>query len=135
MHFRQRHDRPSHMQSYYLDGKTYLVDLKGRAWISTDSFQIVHMEADIANPIHEIQLLSEHQIVEYGPVSFAKKNTMLWVPTNAEIYLDFRKHHYYRRHSFDHYMVFDVDTSQEDQHPPDTSTSGSTSTTEKGLPN
>ena len=135
VHFRQRHDRPSRMQSYYLDRKTYLVDLKGRAWISTDSSQIVHMEADMAKPIHEIQLVSEHQIVEYGPVPFAKQNTMLWLPTNAEIYLDFRKHHYYRRHSFDHYMVFDVGTSQQDKHLPDTSTSAPTSTTEKGLPN
>ena len=135
MHFRQRHDRPSQMQSYYFDRKTYLVDLKGRAWISPDSFQILHMEADMANPIHELQLLSEHQIVEYGPVPFAKTNTMLWLPTNAEIYLDFRKHHYYRRHSFDRYMLFDVGTSQQDKNPPETSTSGPASTTRKGLPN
>jgi hypothetical protein len=109
--------------------------LKGRAWISADSFQIEHIEADIASPIHEIQLLSEHQIVEYGPIPFAKKNMMLWLPTSAEIYLDFRKHHYYRRHSFEHFMVFDVGTSQEDNRQPDTSKFAPTSTKEKGLPN
>jgi tetratricopeptide (TPR) repeat protein len=114
VHFRQRHDRPNHIQSFEIGGKTYFVDLKGRAWISTDGFQIVHMEADMSHAVHEIQLLSEHQIVEYGPVPFAKKNTVLWLPTNAEIYLDFRKHRYYRRHGFDHYMLFDVGTSQED---------------------
>jgi len=135
VHFRQRHGLPSRMQSYFVDGKTYLVDLKGRAWISADSFQIEHIEADIASPIHEIQLLSEHQIVEYGPIPFAKKNMMLWLPTSAEIYLDFRKHHYYRRHSFEHFMVFDVGTSQEDNRQPDTSKFAPTSTKEKGLPN
>jgi tetratricopeptide (TPR) repeat protein len=135
MHFRQRHDRPSRMQSYYFDRKTYLVDLKGRAWISPDSFQILHMEADMANPIHDLQLLSEHQIVEYAPVPFAKTNTMLWLPTKAEIYLDFRKHRYYRRHSFDQYMLFDVGTSQQDKNPPATSTSGPASTTGTELPN
>ena len=93
------------------------------------------MEADIVNPVHEIQLLNEHQIVEYGPVPFAKKSAMLWLPTNAEIYLDFQKHHYYRRHRFDHYMLFDVGTSQEDKAPPESSISGPARPTEKGLPN
>ena len=95
----------------------------------------MHMEADMVNTVHEIQLRSEHQIVEYGPVPFAKKNTILWLPKNAEIYLDFRKRRYYRRHSFDRYMLFDVGTSQEDKNLPDTATSSPTSTTEKGLPN
>lgn len=123
VHFRQRSDRPNRMQDYNVAGKTYRVDLKGRAWISPDTFQIVHVEADIANPIHEIQLLSEHQVVEYGPVPFAKKNTMLWLPKNVEIYLDLRKHRYYRRYSFDHYMLFDVDVAEKDKVPPDTASS------------
>ena len=135
VHFRQRHDRPNHLQSFEIGGKTYFVDMKGRAWISTESFQIVHMEADMVNAVHEIQLRSEHQIVEYGPVPFAKKNTTLWLPTNAEIYLDFRKRRYYRRHSFHHYMLFDVGASQEDKPLPDTSTSRPTPTTENGQPN
>jgi len=133
VHFRQRHDRPNRMQSYDIGDKTYPVELKGRAWISADSFEIVRIEADMVKPIHEIQLLSEHQIVEYGPVPFAKKSTMLWLPTNAEIYLDFRKHHFYRRHSFDDYMLFDVGASQEDKLPPDTSTSAPTPPPGKGL--
>lgn len=90
VHFRQRPDRPNRMQEYSLAGKTYRIDLKGRAWISSDTSQIVHIEADIVNPMHEIQMLSEHQVVEYGPVPFAKKNTMLWLPKNVEIYFDFR---------------------------------------------
>jgi len=117
VHFRQRHDRPNHMHGYTVGGQFFRVDLKGRAWISADKFQIVRMEADMVNPVHEIQLLSEHQTVEYGPVPFARKNTMLWLPKNAEIYFDFRKHHYYRRHSFDHYSLFSVDTEQKDKVP------------------
>lgn len=135
VHFRQRNDRPNHIQSFEIAGKTYFADLKGRAWISADGFQILHMEADISHAVHQIQLLSEHQIVEYAPVPFAKTNTMLWLPTNAEIYLDFRKHRFYRRHSFDHYMLFDVGTSQQDKNAPETSTSGPASTTGTELPN
>ena len=73
VHFRQRPDRPNRMQDYAVAGQTYRIDLKGRAWISSDTSQIVHIEADIVNPMHEIQMLSEHQVVEYGPVPFARE--------------------------------------------------------------
>ena len=65
----------------------------------------------------EIRLLSEHQVVEYGPIRFDKKNTSLWLPKSAEIYFDFRQHRYYRRHSFDHYMLFAVDADEKRKEP------------------
>jgi tetratricopeptide (TPR) repeat protein len=119
VHFRQRRDRPNRMHSYTLGGQIIPVPLKGRAWISADKFQIVRIEADIVKPVPEIQLLSEHQIVEYGPVPFPKKDTTLWLPKQAEIYFDFRKHRYYRRHSFAHYMLFSVDTDEKRKVPQD----------------
>ena len=64
-----------------------------------------------------IQLLSEHQIVEYGPVPFQNKSMELWLPKTAEIYFDFRRHRYYRRHSFDHYMLFAVNSSEKRNEP------------------
>jgi tetratricopeptide (TPR) repeat protein len=117
VHFRQRQDHPNRMHSYTVGGQVFPVALKGRAWISADQFQIVRMEADMVNPVQPIQLLSEHQVVEYGPVPFAKKNTTLWLPRSAEIYISFRKHHYYRRHSFDRYMLFSVDTDEKRKEP------------------
>ena len=117
VHFRQRHDLPNRLHSYQIGGESFRIDLKGRAWISADQFQIVRIEADMVRPMKEIQLLSEHQTVEYGPVPFATKNTSLWLPKRAEIYFDFRKHHYYRRHSFDHYMLFSVDSVERDKVP------------------
>ena len=95
----------------------YPVKLKGRAWITADKFQIVRIEAEMVSPMPEIQLLSEHQVVEYGPIPFRKKNTSLWLPKSAEIYFDFRRHRYYRRHSFDHYMLFSADTEEKRKEP------------------
>jgi len=112
VHFRQRRDRPNHMHSYKLGTRVFPVDLKGRAWITADNFQIVRIEADIVKPVPEIQLLSEHQTVEYGAVPFPKKNTTLWLPKTAEIYFELRKHRYYRRHSFDRYLLFSVETDE-----------------------
>jgi len=117
VHFLQRDDRPNHMHSYKVGNQFYSVKLKGRAWITSNNFQIVRMEAEMVAPIPEIQLVSEHQVVEYGPIPFPKKNMTLWLPKSAEIYFDFRKHHYYRRHSFDHFMLFSVDSEEKRKEP------------------
>jgi hypothetical protein len=39
------------------------------------------------------------------------------LPKNAEIYFDFRRHHYLRRHSFDHFMLFSVDSEEKRSEP------------------
>ena len=105
------------MHSYKVGNLVYTVDLRGRAWITADKFQIVRIESELVRPMPEIQLLSEHQVVEYGPIRFDKKNTSLWLPKSAEIYFDFRRHRYYRRHSFDHYMLFSTDTVEKRDEP------------------
>jgi tetratricopeptide (TPR) repeat protein len=115
--FQQREDRPNHMHSYKLGNQVHPVPLKGRAWITADKFHIARIEAEMVKPMPEIQLLSEHQIVEYGPIPFPNRNTTLWLPKSADIYFDFRKHHYYRRHSFDHYMLYSVETEEKRKEP------------------
>ena len=117
IYFRQRTDRPNRLHSYVLNGKAYPVGLKGRAWIKTDTFQIVRMESDLVSPAPAIQLTSEHQIVEYGPIMFAKKNEELWLPQSAQLYFEFRKRRYFRRHSFDHFMLFSVDSAEKRNEP------------------
>lgn len=117
VYFKQRDDKPNRMQSYKVGRMVYPVKLKGRAWITADKLQIVHIESEMVRPMPEIKLLSEHQVVEYGPIRFDKKNTSLWLPKSAEIYFDFRRHRYYRRHSFDHYMLFAVDADEKRKEP------------------
>jgi len=117
VYFRQRDDRPNHMHAYKVGNQMYPIGLKGRAWITADTFQIVRIESEIVHPAPDIQLLSEHQIVEYAPVPFPKKQTTMWLPRTAQIYFNLRKHHYYRRHSFDHFMLFSVDTDEKRKEP------------------
>jgi tetratricopeptide (TPR) repeat protein len=112
MHFRQREDRPSGIGRFKAGGNTYPINLKGRAWITADTFQIVRIESELVSPMKQIQFLTEHSIAEYGPVHFQKKNLDLWLPKSADVYLDIRHHRYHRRHSFDHYMLFSTDSEQ-----------------------
>ncbi|MBV8052172.1 MAG: tetratricopeptide repeat protein [Acidobacteriaceae bacterium] len=112
VHFRQREDRPSRIQSFKDGYSVYAVNLKGRAWITADTFQVVRIEAELVSPMRQIRYLTQHSVTEYAPVYFKKKNIDVWLPKSAEVYLDFRGHRYYRRHSFDHYMLFSVDSQQ-----------------------
>ena len=105
------------MHDYRVGGSLFSLRLKGRAWITADKFQIVRMESELVTPLPQIRLAGEHQVVEYGPVLFQKGNVQLWLPESAEIYLDFRRHRYYRKHSFDHYMLFSVDANEKHKVP------------------
>jgi Tfp pilus assembly protein PilF len=122
VHFRQRSDQPSHLQSFDFTNASFAVDMKGRAWISASNYQILRLEADLVSPLRNIQLLTEHQIVEYQPVKFTKANTTVWLPADADIYMDFRRQRFHLRHSFSHYMLFSVGASQKISQPkmPDT---------------
>jgi tetratricopeptide (TPR) repeat protein len=122
IHFRQRPNQPSHLQSFDFANASFAVDMKGRAWISASNYQIMRLEADLVSPLKNIQLLTEHQVVEYRAVKFTKADTTVWLPAEANIYMDFRRQRFHLRHSFSHYMLFSVGTSQKISQPkmPDT---------------
>ncbi len=117
VHFKEREDRPMTFQRLVVGGQSFPLLLKGRAWIAADKFQIVRIESELASPIPEIQFSSEQQIVEYGPVPFPKKNLELWLPKDVEIYIDYRKRHFHSKHSYDHYMLYSVDSEEKRKEP------------------
>ena len=135
VHFRQRDDRPNRIHAYKIGENVYSVNLKGRAWISADKFQIVRVESEMVSPMPKIRLLSEHQIVEYGPVHFQKRDLDLWLPKSADLYFDFRRHRYFRRHSFDHFMLFGVDAEEKRSAPKEEPPSAGSTASSKATPN
>jgi len=112
VHFRQRDDRMSEMRAYRVNGMSFSVHLKGRAWIDAESSQILAVEADMVRPVPEIRLMRDHQLIEFGPVEFAKDKTTLWLPKSADWYCNLAEKRYHRRHSFSHFLLFSVDDKQ-----------------------
>jgi hypothetical protein len=114
VHFKQRPDKPNVIKRYRIgvDGPSYPVALKGRAWISSDTYQIVRLETDLVAPIKEIRLAADRADIEYGPVKFAKGNVSMWLPRSADVYYDWKGKRIHRRHSFSNYMLFAVDDRQ-----------------------
>ncbi len=112
VHFRQRADRLPRIRGYNVDGVLYPIGLTGRAWIAADSFQIVHMEADLISPVPKIKLRYEHQAIDYGPVDFKTGHIQLWLPKRASLYFDFQHHRFHRVHTYSDYKLFSVSTSE-----------------------
>jgi tetratricopeptide (TPR) repeat protein len=114
VHFRQRPDKPNVIKRYRIgvDGPSYPVALKGRAWISADTYQIVRLETDLVAPVPQIKLLADRADIQYGPVKFAKSNVNMWLPQSADVYYDWKGQRIHRRHSFSDYLLFAVDDKQ-----------------------
>ena len=105
------------MLVYHVGQRFVAVGLKGRAWIDVDTSQIVAMESDIMKQIPEIKLFRDHQLVEYGPVSFRNNSLQLWLPKSADWYCSISGRRFYRRHTFSQFLLFSVDDKQKINEP------------------
>ena len=106
--FEQRTDRANHTLSFNVDRTDYSVNLKGRAWILADSFQVARLETDLEQSVPKIRLRRFHQSIEYRPVESSSSNSQLWLPSGAELYMDFQGHRFYRELAFTDFRLFSV---------------------------
>jgi hypothetical protein len=114
VHFRQRKDKANTIRSYRVgvQGQGYPVALKGRAWIAADNYQIVRLETNMVAPMPEIRLAAERVNIEYAPVKFQRGALEMWLPSNVEVYYDWRGRRVHREHKFRNYLLFSVDDQQ-----------------------
>ncbi len=117
LHFEQRTDRENDFRAYRVNSQLYPANIKGRAWVTANSFEVLRLESDLVEPIPQIHLQKEHLIIEYGPVSFPKRDVRLWLPDNVTLFIEYHGHRYERRHRFSDFQLFWVDTVQQTKAP------------------
>jgi len=93
------------------NGMVYNVPFKGRIWISQFNFDVLRVETDLIAPIAKLQLTRDHLRVDYGPVKFDRGNQTLWLPWDAEMFMELRGKRYHHRHYLSDYQLFAVDTN------------------------
>jgi len=111
VHFEERADPTKPFQAIRIGGSIYLPRLKGRAWIGTDSYDVVRLETDLASPIPQIDLQLEHQVISYAPVEFQEHHIRLWLPQSTSLYIAYHGHRYERVHNFSQFLLFSVDAA------------------------
>jgi len=93
------------------NGMVYNVPFKGRLWISQSTYDVLRVETDLLAPMSKLQLTRDHLRVDYGPVKFDRGNQTLWLPWDAEMFMELRGKRYHHRHYLSDYRLFEVDTT------------------------
>jgi hypothetical protein len=117
VHFAEKAGNPADFQVIHVAGRRFGVRLKGRAWIAGDNNEIEHMDVDLLEPIPKIQLLTEHLSIDYGSVRFTNGTSRLWLPLQADFYMDLGGHHFFNHHELRNFLLFSVGVQQEVQQP------------------
>ncbi|HTQ95601.1 MAG TPA: tetratricopeptide repeat protein [Candidatus Acidoferrum sp.] len=118
IHFAQKPNVASRIRTWNYHNTNYPIPLKGRLWVSANTYSLVHLETALVKPNFELKLEREQMIVDYGPVDFLDGKRTLWLPWYAEIYFDMQGRRYHHRHTLTNYVLFDVDTQDRVKVPP-----------------
>lgn len=111
MYFRQKPNQRSYLRMWQTQTKTVEVPLKGRVWVATTTYQVLHVETDLREPMKELELTRDHLAIDYGPVPFQNGKIELWLPWYADMYLELHHRRYHHRHTLSNYALFAVDTN------------------------
>jgi tetratricopeptide (TPR) repeat protein len=110
LRFEQKQGVPSRIRMWMNSRGTYSIPLKGRVWIAASSYDVLHIETDLREPVKDIDLTRDHLLIDYGPVNFEHSGTTLWLPWDAEMFMELRGKRYHHTHTLRNYMLFSVDT-------------------------
>jgi tetratricopeptide (TPR) repeat protein len=119
IHFQQRSDRPSVLSVFITPSRQYPLDLKGRAWVSENGGQVLHLETDLVKEIDPIDLKRQHYVIDYDLVSFTSHNMNLWLPVSVDSYLQYQGHFLHHYHHFKDFKLFWVGSTQKISRPKD----------------
>jgi len=110
--FEEKAELDESFQAIQIGGSVYLPRFKGRAWMGTDTFEVLRIETDLVSALPQIDLRREHFIIEYAPVEFQNHAIRLWLPDHTFLYMEYHGHRYQRVHNFSQFQLFSVDATQ-----------------------
>ncbi len=115
--FQQRKDKPRRTLQFRTEAGSYAAMLKGRAWISMESGQVLHLETNLMQDIPPMDLRRSAISVDYAPVEIQSRKLELWLPERIEAYWEIGGRRIILYHTFSNFRVFSVDTEQNIEKP------------------
>jgi VWFA-related protein len=112
IHFVQRKDKPSLMSALSTSQGAVPMNLKGRAWIATDSYQVLHLETNLVEPLLLQGIYSYAMSINDAPVYFRSQNVQLWLPLFAESFTGREEIRSVVKHTFGDFLLFSVQSNQ-----------------------
>ncbi len=111
LHFEQKPEMKSFLRLWQTKTKTVEIPLKGRVWVAASSYNVLHVESDLREPMKDLELMRDHLAIDYGPVNFQNGKTELWLPWYADMYLELHGRRYHHNHTLTNFSLFAVDTN------------------------
>ncbi len=112
IHFEQKPHAPNVLAWYESASESYPLPLKGRAWVSEGSSQVLHIDTDLVSPVKRIDLQRDHSSIDYKPVRFQQHDVRLWLPAVVNSYVQYEGHFYHYYHRYTDFKLFWVGTTQ-----------------------
>jgi cytochrome c-type biogenesis protein CcmH/NrfG len=112
VHFVERPDPNKSFTAIRSGSSVNLTTFKGRAWITTDGYNVLRIETDLIAPIAQINLQREHRVIVYAPVEFPSHHVRLWLPESSSLYIAYRGHRYERVHNLSEFQLFSVESTE-----------------------
>lgn len=112
VHFEQRSDKPARTFFISTPPSSYPARLRGRAWISVERNQVIHLETSFQQSLPSINLVSGTISVDYAPVQIQSKELELWLPLRIQAFWEHTDGRTIFLHRFSNFKVFSVDTEQ-----------------------
>lgn|SRR5208337_310188 len=112
IHFEQRKDKPVRTLQFRSERGVYPVMLRGRAWISMENEQVLHLETNMVDAIPAYKLRRNAIAVDYGPVQIYSQKMELWLPKSIEAYWEYDNYRVILVHTFTNFRVFSVETEE-----------------------
>lgn len=111
MRFEQKKNVRSRVFTWRNNRGSFAIPLRGRVWVSANTYDLLHLETDLREPVLPLELTRDHLTIDYGPVHFEHGNTALWLPWHADAYMELQGKRYHHAHTLTNYVLFSVDTS------------------------
>jgi tetratricopeptide (TPR) repeat protein len=111
LHFEQNQGMKSYLRLWETKTKTVEVPLKGRVWVAAGSYNVLHVESDLREPMKDLELTRDHLSIDYGPVTFSNGTSELWLPWYADMYLELHGKRYHHSHTLTNFSLFSVETN------------------------
>ena len=115
--FQQRRDRASRTYSFRVDNVVYPARLKGRAWIASDTGEVIHMETGLMEGVPAVKVRNSYLSIDYAPIQFQTEPVKIWLPKLVNSFHDFGDHRTIVYHTFTDFLLFSVRTDQKIEKP------------------
>ncbi len=112
IHFEQKKEKPARTFRFQGEKGVYPGMLRGRAWISTENGQVLHLETNLVHAIPAYKILGNAVAIDYGPVQIHSQNMELWLPQSIEAYWEYENYKLILVHTFTNFRVFSVETEE-----------------------